>query len=218
MPAPPSATRLREALAAHEVVDHPALQGRRNHRRAGVLVPIHWRPDPVVLLTRRPATLRMHAGEICFPGGNPEPEDAGDLWNTAIREAREELDLRVDTRLGELCSMPVYTSDYRLVPFVASTSDLPLRPDPDEVAEVVELSLRALIERPLTGVAYDWQGAEYVSPVFEVATGGLVFGATAHTLWELVQLAARAVGHEPPPLTAGPWQFEDLVGDLPDSL
>ena len=217
MAAPPSIDQLREALRAHAVEDHPALPGRTNHLRAGVLVPIAWRPEPVVLLTRRPATLRLHGGEICFPGGSPEPEDGGDLWATATREAREELDLQVDARLGELCSMPVYTSDYRLVPFVASVADHPLTPDPGEVAEVITLCLTELIARPLTGVAYHWRGVDYVSPVFEVGEGRVIFGATSHTLWELVQLAARAAGGEPPPLTAGTWEFRDLLGSAADA-
>ena len=40
-----------------------------DYRHAAVLVPITDRPDPGVILTRRPAWLRSHAGQVAFPGG-----------------------------------------------------------------------------------------------------------------------------------------------------
>ncbi len=45
-----------------------------------------------VVLTRRRADLRRHAGEISFPGGRRDPEDAT-LMDTALREAEEEIGL-----------------------------------------------------------------------------------------------------------------------------
>jgi len=46
-----------------------------------------------VLLTERPAHMRSHAGEVCFPGGRQDPEDSGDDVRTALREADEEIGL-----------------------------------------------------------------------------------------------------------------------------
>src|SRR5665213_199053 len=63
--------------------------------QAAVLVPLYLAPDagePHVVLTRRRADLRRHAGEISFPGGRRDPEDA-DLTETALREAEEEIGL-----------------------------------------------------------------------------------------------------------------------------
>ena len=45
-----------------------------------------------VLLTQRAATLKDHAGQISFPGGRIEPQDA-DAWQAALREAHEEIGL-----------------------------------------------------------------------------------------------------------------------------
>ena len=57
----------------------------------------------IVVLTRRRADLRRHAGEISFPGGRRDAEDA-DLRETALREAEEEIGLprELVTLLGEL--------------------------------------------------------------------------------------------------------------------
>ncbi|MBV4365059.1 CoA pyrophosphatase [Erwinia sp. BNK-24-b] len=59
-------------------------------RQAAVLVPIIDRPRPGLLLTRRAATLRKHAGQVAFPGGMRDNEDRS-LICTALREAQEEV-------------------------------------------------------------------------------------------------------------------------------
>jgi 8-oxo-dGTP pyrophosphatase MutT (NUDIX family) len=60
---------------------------------AAVLVPLVERSNGLtVLLTQRAATLKDHAGQISFPGGRIDPEDA-DAWQAALREAHEEIGL-----------------------------------------------------------------------------------------------------------------------------
>ena len=59
---------------------------------AAVLVPIVDRPEPTVILTTRPETMRRHAGQIAFPGGRIDPEDDGPVA-AALREAEEEIGL-----------------------------------------------------------------------------------------------------------------------------
>ncbi len=60
---------------------------------AAVLVPLVERADGLtVLLTQRADTLKDHAGQISFPGGRIDPEDA-DAWAAALRESREEIGL-----------------------------------------------------------------------------------------------------------------------------
>ncbi|HEY6104667.1 MAG TPA: NUDIX domain-containing protein, partial [Anaeromyxobacteraceae bacterium] len=73
-------------------------------RPAAVLVPLFEKDGAAhVLLTRRRADLRRHAGQISFPGGRVDPDDESTLA-AALREAEEEVGLarqRVEV-LGEL--------------------------------------------------------------------------------------------------------------------
>ncbi len=74
---------------------------------------------PHAVFTRRRADLRRHAGEISFPGGRRDPDDA-DLRETALREAEEEIGLpRGDVRvLGELAPTSTFVTGYLIHPFV----------------------------------------------------------------------------------------------------
>lgn len=60
---------------------------------AAVLIPIVAHPEGLtVLLTRRAAHLKNHAGQIAFPGGRIESADA-DAKAAALRETEEEIGL-----------------------------------------------------------------------------------------------------------------------------
>ena len=196
---------LADALQTRTLQDIPPLPGRRNHLRAGVLVPLLWRRgDPVVLATLRSATLREHAGEVAFPGGKRSPEDR-DFSETALREAHEEIGLLPDDAqlLGPLSAIPLYTSDYRLMPFVAAVPDRTYAPQPGEVDRVLELNLAAVFDAEvLDGVPWSFQGRTHMSPVFDF-DGELMYGGTAHSLHELLQVMAAAMGRPLPPWRAG---------------
>jgi 8-oxo-dGTP pyrophosphatase MutT (NUDIX family) len=114
---------------------------------ASVLMPLVQRPDGLrVLLTRRTEHLRDHAGQISFPGGRVEQDDA-DAVATALREAEEEVGLprsAVDV-IGQL---PHYTTVTRYVvtPVVALVRPpFNLQLDAFEVAEAFEVPLSFLM-------------------------------------------------------------------------
>jgi len=205
-----SPSALEAHLATHPRVEFPALPGRRNHLRAGVLVPLLWDPEPRCLLTVRAGGLKHHAGEVCFPGGRPDATDR-DLEHTALREAREELGLEQARVLGALSSVPLYTSDFRLHPYVAEVPRQPLVASPDEVAEILELPLLPWIEREAID-AIAWEAGELrgLSPVFTLGTQRM-YGATAHSFYELLCVVASASGLEPPPLVACALRWSDVL-------
>lgn len=206
----PDKDSIRKALDAHVRRDLVALPGRRNDRRSGVMVPVVWSPGPTVIVTLRPRHLSRHAGEVCFPGGSPEPGDA-DLWATAVREAEEELGITGAELLGRLSSIPLNTSDYRLEPFVAAVPDVPLTPEPGEVAGVYRIVLGDVLARPeVEGIAYTHEGRQHLAPYFELAPGVVLFGATALAFWELVVALAPAFGAPLPPLVPGRYRWSDL--------
>jgi 8-oxo-dGTP pyrophosphatase MutT (NUDIX family) len=85
--------------------------------RAAVLVPLVNRAHGLtLLLTQRSADLPDHPGQISFPGGRVEPEDAS-LAAAALREATEEVGLpaaRVEV-LGHLATYETVTG-YEVTP------------------------------------------------------------------------------------------------------
>jgi len=111
---------------------------------AAVLVPLYIRDGRVdVVFTERRHDLPRHAGEISFPGGRRDPEDAT-LLITALREAQEEIGLNPDAVeiLGALQPTPTIATGYAIYPFVGLISrDQTWTPSEREVAAVIELSL-----------------------------------------------------------------------------
>lgn len=118
------------------------------HRPAAVLVPIvDHATGPTVLLTRRAGHLAHHPGQVSFPGGRCEPEDAGPA-DTALREAREETGLTADRvdLIGRLDDYITVTG-FRVTPFVGVVAPpLSLRPDPTEVEAIFEVPLAFLMD------------------------------------------------------------------------
>lgn len=121
--------------------------GDRPAAAASVLVPLVQRPGELhVLLTRRTDHLHDHAGQISFPGGRAEPEDA-DAVATALREAEEEVGL-ASAQVEVIGQLPTYTTVTRFVvsPVVGLVRpDYTLALDPFEVAEAFEVPLPFLM-------------------------------------------------------------------------
>lgn len=141
------AERLRARLAASVDKPVPYASDMRDDppgtgTDAAVLMAVTDRPEPGLILTQRTDTMRRHAGQVAFPGGRVDPDDA-DAVAAALREAREEIDLppeAVDV-VGSLADYHTVTG-YRITPVLAVVPpDLVLTPHDLEVAAVFEVPL-----------------------------------------------------------------------------
>ena len=113
---------------------------------ASVLIAVVLREQPTVLLTERTAHLSTHSGQVAFPGGRADPEDATPA-HTALREAEEEVGLAPEF-VEVLGALPTYVtgSSFIITPVVALVRpDCVLRPNPYEVADLFEVPLDFLL-------------------------------------------------------------------------
>jgi 8-oxo-dGTP pyrophosphatase MutT (NUDIX family) len=115
---------------------------------ASVLMAIVMREkEPTLLLTQRTAHLHDHAGQISFPGGRVEADDASAIA-TALRETEEEVGLH-RRHVEVIGTLPDYVTGtgYRVTPVVAIVQPpFDLRADPFEVAEIFEVPLSFLMD------------------------------------------------------------------------
>jgi len=142
-----------------------------------------------VILTERAERGGHHSGEVSFPGGRTEPEDA-DAVATALREAAEEIGLdpvAAGVRVvGLLPTLWIPVSDFRVTPVVAVATRRPqLAPSPDEVARILEAPVHAFLPDGEIEIVEarirDWPLRYGAYPV----EGLRVWGATARILGQL---------------------------------
>jgi 8-oxo-dGTP pyrophosphatase MutT (NUDIX family) len=192
LPAPP------EALTPIRVAGEPwraQPDGMATARPAGVLLLIA--PDDAgearIVLIERTSYDGHHSGEISFPGGRAEADDT-DLVATALREAAEEIGLdaaAVGLRvIGELEPFWIPVSNFRVTPIVALAERLQAwRPDPREVARVIEAPLAAFLpDAPIATMERDvreWRIRYGAYALDELGDGPAVWGATARILGQL---------------------------------
>jgi len=150
---------------------------------AAVLVPIVLRAEPTMLLTQRTAHLRDHGGQISFPGGRCEPDDAS-AEATALREAEEEVGL--DPSCVEILGrLPQYLTGtgFTITPVVGLvTPPLNLKLDDFEVAEVFEPPLSFLLDannhqrqqREFNGVLHEFWAMPWNDYYIWGATAGML--------------------------------------------
>ena len=133
-------------------VDDAHFLGIVDFTDSAVLVAFLQGREPGVLLTKRTSHLAKHAGQVSFPGGRSDPEDA-DAVATALREADEEIGL--DASLVEVIGcLPHYFTGtgYRITPVVAvlppgrELESLGLRLSEDEVDAVFEIKLSVVLD------------------------------------------------------------------------
>jgi 8-oxo-dGTP pyrophosphatase MutT (NUDIX family) len=166
-----------------------------DYRAAAVLVPLFVREDIVhVVLTKRTENVRTHQGQVSFPGGSFERGDAT-LWQTALREAHEEVGLRPEdvVLIGVLDDLPTYVSGFCIRPFVAEIPHpYDFVHDTREVDHVFAPPLEIFADTARRREEYrEREGRPYPLYSYDV-DGNIVWGATARMLVQLVELIATA--------------------------
>ena len=162
-------------------------------RPAAVLVPLTERAHGInMLLTKRTHTVRDHPGQVAFPGGMAEPEDAH-LVATALRESNEEIGLQatqVDV-IGYLPAQAVITG-YAVLPVVGFfATDFKPVTDPREVAGVFEVPLEYLLNKDNL-IRIDRERKGVVLPTYEYHyEGHRIWGATALMVRQLAERVLR---------------------------
>ena len=172
----------------------------REDTHASVLVPLVLHDEMTVLLTQRTDHLNDHPGQISFPGGRAEQNDA-DAVATALREAHEEIGLE-PFEVEVLGRLPTYTTStgFIVTPVVGLVQPgVSLRPDPFEVAEVFEVPL-AWLMNPAHHQrhAFEFRGAtrEFFSIPWQASDANgitrryFIWGATAAMLRNLYRFLA----------------------------
>jgi 8-oxo-dGTP pyrophosphatase MutT (NUDIX family) len=155
---------------------------------AAVLIPVVSRPHgPTLLFTLRTEHLTAHAGQVSFPGGRVEAQDASAI-DTALRESEEEIGLQ-RRHVEVLGALPDYFTGtgYQVTPVVGIVHPpLDLSADPFEVAEIFEVPLAFLMD-----------GTNHQKRTVEIPNGGrrtfysmpyerfFIWGATAGMLRNL---------------------------------
>jgi 8-oxo-dGTP pyrophosphatase MutT (NUDIX family) len=202
---PPVATGVLQPSALRQRFAHPPVwvpefhaekkYSDRQPMQAAVLLPIVMRERPTVLLTQRTSHLSTHSGQIAFPGGKVDKEDAHAIA-AALREAQEEVGL--DPGFVEvLGTLPHYVtgSAFIITPVVALVSTgFSLSPNANEVADVFEVPLEFLMNpshHRHHRVAHEGAWREWLSmPYQDEDTERFIWGATAGMLRNFYRLLA----------------------------
>lgn len=181
-----------------------ALATQPHFREAAVLMALTRSANPELLLTLRAQGLSTHGGEVAFPGGRRDPEDA-DLMYTALREAQEEVGLSpsVVEVVGSLSEV-VSRHGVKVTPYVGIVPDsIEYCANADEIDSVfsVPLDFFANDPREMTH-RIDYLGRTWYVPSYQFA-GYKIWGLTAVMLVELVNLVydTHIILTEPPQLS-----------------
>lgn len=143
-----------------------------------------------ICLTKRPATMTYHPGQISFPGGKVEKEDLS-AEMTALREAREEVGVDPSSIeiIGKLSDLYVEVSKFSIQPFLAWANKKPeflLN-----TVEVEDLILFPLSDFIANETIFETELNTVTGPLlvkYYPFNGEIIWGATAMILSELIEI------------------------------
>jgi 8-oxo-dGTP pyrophosphatase MutT (NUDIX family) len=149
-------------------------------------------PGVPLLFVLRSDELRHHPGQIAFPGGGAEPSD-GDVVETALREAGEELGIQRDSVevLGLLSPFSTVVSGRWLTPVVGmQRGPIEFRADDFEIAEWFRIDIADLMVAPHSVREIERNGMRGRVHYYE-ASGRVIWGVTGAILHEFLERLGR---------------------------
>lgn len=168
----------------------PAALAGDLYKPAAVLVPVQERPGgDYLVLTKRADHLRTHKGQIAFPGGRVDPEDA-DVVATALRECHEEVGIRPEC-VRVLGALDQFTAGYGLMvtPVIGLIpAECEFLIDPRETTEVASVPIAALMNPDNFVVGDRLSPGGHPNYHFYV-NGWDVWGVTARIIVQLLEIA-----------------------------
>lgn len=158
--------------------------------RAAVLVPIVDHGEAFLVFAQRTNRVGQHAGQISFPGGRIDPEDADEL-QAAVREAEEEVGLArtLVEPLGMLDDTETVATQFVITPWVGLvTGPVVWQPDGHEIEKVIEVPVGALLARGAFRVE-SWERNGVTRDVyFYDYQDTTIWGATARILKQYLDI------------------------------
>ena len=161
----------------------PDIKDNVGYRLASVLVVI-YDSFPKIIMTEKPQSMKLHAGEISFPGGKLDSNDSN-LLETALRETREEigLTLRPDQVIGQLDPVITINSGFTILPFVSVVDEIPPLSANAEVEKIFHIPLESFLKTmandpdPTHNLIQEMYTFEF--------QGNIVWGASARVLKQI---------------------------------
>jgi len=183
--------RLKQLLATRERV---VMEGS-DLILSGVTIPIFDRDgESFILFTLRTQKVKHHKGQISFPGGASEKGDSS-VIETALRETFEEVGIPLShiSILG-LTDDTQTISGFQVTPVVARIDwPFPTEPSMDEIEQVIEIPLEALMAEGMPRVEmWEWGGVP-VEMYFYDYGEYTVWGATGRMLKQFLDSARDCI-------------------------
>jgi 8-oxo-dGTP pyrophosphatase MutT (NUDIX family) len=163
-------------------------------KKAAVLMLLYPKDGELsVLLTKRTDDVEHHKGQISFPGGSVDDDDA-DLVSTALRESEEEVGLpHENLRVLGLLDDYETPSGFIVTPVVAYTDSLPpLSHNAVEVAEILEVPLAVFLDPSKERVEKRMRLGSLLDVYFYRFGQHEIWGATAAILRAFLQSVRQA--------------------------
>ena len=157
---------------------------------AVLVLVLPYKNELAIPFIRRVNKGKYHGGQIAFPGGKMEKEDANAL-QTALRECHEEIGVPEEkvSILGVLSDIYIPLSNFNITPIVGTTLQLPeFILSENEVEKVILVPLSDLFDdRNKTTHSFVRHDHEIIAPGYKIGEN-FIWGATAMIVAELEQL------------------------------